>query len=89
MKKPPLVILLPLQLPQELVSFLDGYLVKTDVSNLLFSLSFEVEGYFVALEVLNIDKDKRDDARKLRVPTQFVLASAGIGNSEAQKYGFV
>ena len=87
--KNPQTILLPLLLPQELLSFLQGYLIRTEVSNLLFSLSFEVEGHFVALEVLSVDKNKDNKAHKVRLPLHYVLATADAADSDNPRFGFV
>ena len=87
--KIPQTILLPKQLQPEILAFLDSYIFQTDISNLLFSLSFEVEGYFVALELLNIDKCKEQKAHKVRLPVQLVLSTAVATEKEIAQIGFL
>jgi hypothetical protein len=85
MKKPPVVALIPSTINQEYQSFLDGYIHVIGGLSYLFAYSFEIEGYFAILEIVKSDKSKR----VVRLPLQFVLATADISNSEFPKYGFV
>lgn len=81
------IILLPQQLPVEVAAFLEDYLFLIGEQNFLFSYTFEVEGYFVALEVLKNDKSK--NTWKVRLPLQYVLASAHLREDESKRMGFL
>ncbi|GEM_PF-3688074 len=86
--KDPQAILLTQQLPPEFLAFLGGYIHLTEKQFFLFSYSFEVEGYFVALEVLKVDKSKK--TWKVRIPIQFVLATADASlDKKGSKVGFL
>lgn len=80
-------ILLPQQLPQEVLAFLDEYIYQIDGQTYLLSRSFEAEGYFVALEVLKNDKSKK--TWRVKLPLQYVLAVAQLRDQDGSKIGFL
>ena len=87
MKKPALAILLPQELPQEVQIFLADHIFVIGENHFLLSYSFDVGGYFVALEILMNDKSKK--TRKVQLPVQYVLSVAQIREEDEKKIGFV
>ena len=87
MKKPALAVLLPQQLPQEVHAFLADYLFQIEQNQFLLSHLFQVDGYFVSLDILKNDKSKK--TWPVHLPIQFVLSVGQIRAEDEKKIGFV
>ena len=83
----PQVVLVQRQLPSELQTFLADFFVDISENRLLFSLGFEVEGFFAALEIVRNDGSKK--TWNVKLPLQFVLAVADAGDEQVKKIGFI
>jgi hypothetical protein len=83
----PQAILLPSQLPPELAEFLGDYIFSIRGQNYLLSRSFDLDGYFVSLEIMKNDKSK--NTWVVKIPTQLVLAVGQIEKGKEKVFGFV
>ena len=83
----PQVILIPRQLPEEVLVFLADFLVTIGENVVLFSHCFEVEQGFASLDIVHSDSSKK--SWKVKLPLHFVLAVADVGEEQKKKIGFV
>jgi hypothetical protein len=83
----PQAILIPSQLPPELAEFLSDYIFSILGQNYLLSRSFDLDGYFVSLEIMKNDKSK--NTWVVKIPTQLVLAVGQIEKGKEKVFGFV
>jgi hypothetical protein len=86
MQQPQAVLIHP-QLPPEVLAFLENYLLQIGEGVFLFALSFESEGSFVVLEALRNDKSKKTWV--VRLPVQYILATADATDKESSCFGFL
>ena len=80
-------ILLHAQIPAHLLSFLSSYVFQFGDSQMLYSTCFDPQGMHVGLDLFPTDKDK--ERMKVRIPLQFVLATAQLSQEEKNRIGFV
>ena len=79
--------LLSSQLPVEVSQLSGDYIHLIANQPFLLSSSFEVEGYFVALDILKADKSKK--TWQVRIPIQYALAVVDGSNKEGMPIGFL
>lgn len=87
MKKTYYVALVPQGLPQEVISFLQGYIHEYRGQNHLLCSEISDLGYFLEMTIL-ADSDKKKEW-KVRIQTQYVLAVGEVGDSGNFPIGFL
>lgn len=80
------VLISPL-LPLEVRDTLSDYIHLIGEQHYFLSRSFEVEGYFAAMNVLKNDKSKK--LWMIRIPVQFVLAVVDMPDKDSDSFGFL
>ena len=80
-------VLLPRDLPQELLVFLEGYLFLLHEQNFLLCSDLTNQGNFLEMSALRNDNSKKE--WRVRLPTQYALGVADVSDKDNFPIGFL